>query len=282
MFRLTLALFALFTAPAQAADQSTCEMVEGARPYGYCITTSPESKNQDVLYVFHGGGGDIKGDWWITDPALDGIKEIFRKSSYGMPRVIEVSFGPIWVLAPKGKSPRSGLLELFTDEIMPKLEAKLTGKLGHRKMLGHSMGGLNAALLVLHRPDLFKSAALLAPAFIGVSPFAGDEAHAAYEKSRGMQPGWTKNLMNTARAFVADEQEWQDFSPTIVAPDALSPDSPDLLVSAGPEDPMFYEEARIFAEQAKKAGTWTVWDKHEHGHGFVNSRVIASFLSLPF
>ena len=281
MFRLALALIILLASPAQAADQSTCGKVEGPRPYGYCITVTPGSKTKDVLYVLHGAGGDGKGDWWVTDPALDGIKENFKKAGY-QPRVIEVSFGAVWLLVPQTKNPRSGLLEIFTDHVMPELEGKLEGKVAKRKILGHSMGGLNGAILALTRPDLFKAAALMAPAFLGVSPFAGPEAQAQYEQSRGMPAGYAKNVLSIARAYVNSEEEWKEISPTIIAPDLAGFGRADFLVSAGPEDILFFEEARIFAEQVKKNDAFTVWDKHEHGHGFVSSSAIASFLSLPF
>ena len=283
MLKLALALLTLAAIPAaHAADQTTCDKVAGPHPYGYCITVDPDSRNQDVLYVLHGAGGDGSGDWWSADPALDPLKENLRKSSYQMPRVISVSFGAVWVLVPKTKNPNSGLLEFFTDKLMPNLEAKLPGKVAKRKILGHSMGGLNGAILALYRPDLFKAAALMAPALIGISPYATKEAQSAYEKARGMPEGSFSNVLEIARHYVDSEKEWKKVSPSIIGPKYAGFGRADFLVSAGEKDTAFYEESRLFAESIKKNDTFVIWDDHHEGHGYVSSGAIASFLTLPF
>jgi hypothetical protein len=281
MMKLLLALF-IISFSAQAAETATCGKEAGPHPYGWCISETKESKNQDVLYFFHGGGGNGEANSWTQDPAFVSIKDQWKEAGYDSPRVIEVSFGPIWLLLPKGKKNNSGLLEFFVDEVMPKMEAKLSGgNVAKRKLLGHSMGGLNGAELIMQRPELFQAAALMAPSFLGISPFADAATQKEYEQSRGMREGWATNVMKIARAYVENEEEWNKVSPTIIAPKKLSNRSADILVSVGRKDVMFYEEAKLFAAQAKQAGAFVILDDHEEGHGYVSAAAIASFLSLP-
>ena len=163
---------------------------------------------------------------------------------------------------------------------MPLMESKLSSTVKFRRLLGHSMGGLNATTLVMHRPELFRSAALLAPAYLGISPYADRATQTQYESSRGMPHDSARGVMSIARAFVDNDEQWRNFSPTIAGAWMLNSKSPALYVSAGKKDLLFYEEARIFAGLAEKTGAQVIWDSHEGNHGQLKAEAIAQFLML--
>jgi len=103
----------------------------------------------------------------ITTPSQ--VRSEWAKNHERVPTVISVSFGPVWLLAEKNGSPYSGLLNAFTEKVMPMLEAQLGGLHGRRLIVGESMGGFNTLQVALKTRLFAKAAALCAP-MAGVSP----------------------------------------------------------------------------------------------------------------
>jgi len=75
------------------------------------------------------------------------------------PTVVTVSYGPTWLLTPKGRRPNSGLLDDLMIR-MPEIEAR-AGAPRHRMLMGESMGGLNVLIAGLSYPARFTKLAAL-------------------------------------------------------------------------------------------------------------------------
>lgn len=232
--------------------------------WSYCVTETEGSNNKDVLYLFHGASSDLADgmteSWWVAKDSFKEVREIWARTGYEAPKVVEVSFGAVWLLVPQNKAPYSGLFDVFTQIVLPYIETNLLdGPVGNRKALGHSMGGLNAAFFAIQHSPLFQSIAMLAPALVGISPFATQEEIEAYAKSNEIPASSVNGLLKIALAFIDNEETWQALSPSVAAAKALSANSPPMYVSAGSEDTLFYAESQKFVQSARSAGAKVEW-----------------------
>src|ERR1051325_11230183 len=80
--------------------------------FTYTVAEETGSKNLDVVYVLHGGGGS---DAIVKEMAKE-LDIEWERAQYPPPRLVAVSFGPIWMLTPKNQSPISGLLPIFLND----------------------------------------------------------------------------------------------------------------------------------------------------------------------
>lgn len=143
-----------------------CEDIPGVDGASYCYDESATGAT-DVLWFFHG---------------LKDTKEVWRKptivpSSYpelinSMPpmRIVTVSWvGSVadgWMLAKsRTQKPYTATLEVFKNKVVPYIEQR-RGLKGPYKLMGHSMGGSNAATLAAAYPEMWSSVTLINPALI--------------------------------------------------------------------------------------------------------------------
>jgi enterochelin esterase-like enzyme len=83
---------------------------------------------------------------------------------------VSLSYGRLWLLAPKGRAEDSGLLDDIWTHIQA-IESRL-GQPRRRMLMGESMGGLNSLVLGLSQPQRFDKVAALCPQVYLDSPFA--------------------------------------------------------------------------------------------------------------
>ena len=140
-------------------SQRSCH--DGGAGWKYCIHTNDRTSGSSYLYVFHSQDEDER--FWSKGggyPAL--LQKYWQEKSSKIPKVITISFGPLWLIAPKMTNENTGLLERFRDEVFNKIEGHL-GRPKRRFLLGESMGGLNVLSLALHLPQYFSRVASLCP-----------------------------------------------------------------------------------------------------------------------
>lgn len=82
----------------------------------------------------------------------------WQESGRTQPTIVTVSFGPDWMLIPRGWAPRTGLRKHFLREALPRIEQGLDGASAVRILLGEFMGGFNAIQLL--DSGLFSKAAI--------------------------------------------------------------------------------------------------------------------------
>jgi len=97
------------------------------------------------------------------------VQAAWQHSGALPPTVVTVSYGPTWLLAPKGEQPDSGLLQDFIEHL-PVIKDGL-GAPRRRLLLGESMGDLNALVAGLTYPAQFNKVAALCPGVYNLSPF---------------------------------------------------------------------------------------------------------------
>jgi hypothetical protein len=180
---MKFALVALFLASATsalAADPHCQPMDSPLQGQKAELCIYPGEKNADVLYFLHGMNENAEM-WGQQGFFTEQLRAYWKAHGEAAPTVVSVSFGEVWLLGPKTTAPYGfGSFDLFTDKVMPMIEAKLGGIKGRRLLLGDSMGGFNSLQLGM-KTDLFvKVAALCAPMGDGnVGPFSSDAEVAA-------------------------------------------------------------------------------------------------------
>jgi pimeloyl-ACP methyl ester carboxylesterase len=284
MNRISLAsLFVLivgFISPfhmAKAETMSTvCTWLTHRKPYGYCVTKTEGSTNPDLLYYMH--GASLNQMSWIEKRKP--IWNYWQKNHLQAPTVVTMSFGPIWLLAPKNSSKAGGLLEFVETKLMPQIEAQVGFKNGRRLLAGESMGGFNAAELIMKSPEKFTKAALLCPDFTSLTPFSTAEEMRAFMKTTGADYRHTWWEVFMERIFFGDYDAWNRSAPLLNTKRLLNGNTPALYVSGGTNDQYgFYPGDKAYAMAAREQGVSVIWDSLEgEKHCAYTPATVAKFL----
>ena len=260
--------------------------MEDPLPWGYCITSTEGSQNPDFIYYLHGRGRSKTA--WMDYPKHKAIRQAWADLGKDAPTIITISFGPVWFLAEKNPSLKSGLLELYADQIIPEIEMKLGGLKGERMIVAESMGSFSGAELVLKRGSLFSRAALACPAIGDLTPsptFAQRLKYALRANPLGLVGEIVLPvsyvITKLQKETFPDEKSWEAASPLLLAKTELNSNSPALYISSGDLDLYgFYPGDKEFARIAKERDVREViWDPVVGGHCSLNPVKIAKFLT---
>lgn len=193
------------------------------------------------------------------------------------PTVVTVSYGPTWLLTPKGKQEDSGLLDDFIAKL-PQIEGKI-GNPRRRILLGESMGGLNVLIAGLTHHERFAKVASLCPGVYGISPFASLSEMRATLRRTGADPKIGFGVWMLARKFVADDAEWKRASPLELIGQAKPP-YPALYLSNGLYDAYGnFEGTERLATIAAGKGIPVEWHPLYGGHCAIDTASLARFLT---
>jgi S-formylglutathione hydrolase FrmB len=252
----------------------TCETApEG---FTFCVFRAAQGTDGRVVYHLHGRNLDATA--WNDDTYYTSmIQARWAELGRTPPVVVGVSFGNLWLLAEKNPAPRSGLLEVFRDRVLPAVEARI-GPPRARVLLGESMGGINALAAGLALPGTFTRVVSLCPTLFETSPFADDAAVEAALEATGADPKRVLALRHIADEYFADEAAWRAFSPNErVRPPASAPaNGPDFYVSVGLYDAYgSYAGALAFVRDARSAGHRVTWRPLYGGHCAVDVDSVA-------
>lgn len=288
MIRFAIVLLSLFTSlQIFAADYvKQCDVFGQPLPGGYCIFKPTANASRDIVYYFHGRGGNL--DYFLDDEYYTGqIRTEWAKHHARLPTVIAISFGGDWFLAEKNASAYSGLFEVVTQQIMPKLEAAIGGKRGRRILFGESMGGFNTVQLAL-KTKLFDKAAILCAPMSTISIFATTAEIEAYVLASHAHKYWvsqsaTKVLdqvneaATLAKMIFPTPADWDKGNPLTLAETSRS--RTQLYVAAGFYDPYaLYEGNEKFADTLEKRHRRIDWRPQWGGHCTMDIPSLAKFL----
>ncbi|WP_197279317.1 alpha/beta hydrolase-fold protein [Novosphingobium sp. AAP1] len=245
-------------------------------PLRYCIYRDQRGTNGDVLYHLHGRNLDER--IWNDDTYLTAMVQAeWQRSAAFPPTVVELSYGPTWLLTPKGDKADSGLLDDMMRRL-PAIEAK-AGRPRRRLLMGESMGGLNVLIAGLSHPSRFAKVAALCPGIYAVSPFASFAEIRAAAKRTGADPKMIFGVWMLARKYAANDAEWQRISPLALIEQAR-PDYPALYLSNGLYDAYGnFEGSQRLVDIARAHGVKTEWHPLYGGHCAADAASLAAFLS---
>ncbi|MGK5085856.1 alpha/beta fold hydrolase [Bdellovibrionota bacterium FG-1] len=278
---LCLGLASSFSTDSFASVQisTECFSFQHPLPWFYCLNRTEGSDSPDVLYYLHGAGGNERS-WVDNDWKAKPIGEAWAAAGISAPLVVSVSFGAEWILADVNSSPVSGLLRVFVDEVLPKIEKKLGQIHGRRLLMGESMGGFNATQLILKFPRLFSRAVIACPVIADLSPYADPNEVQRFVRQTGANFSRVSWLLGLLGRYFGSESAWDHASPLRSALSHLGPGSPALHISCGRLDDFgIFEEAHRFAQIAQANGVPEVeWQPLEGGHCVIDQKAIALFL----
>ncbi|MDC6168038.1 alpha/beta hydrolase-fold protein [Paucibacter sp. XJ19-41] len=243
----------------------------------YCVNRDPGGVNGDVVYHLHGRNLD-ETIWNDATYMTAMIQGAWQRMGLRPPTVVTLSYGPVWLLTPKGQTEASGLL----DDITPQIDA-IEARIGlplRRIVLGESMGGLNALILGLSQPARFAKVAALCPGVYVDSPFASIGQLKAGAERTGADPKIIFGIVQLARHYLADEQEWRRVSPlALIERMQKSERAPELYLSNGLYDRYGnFEGSLRLADRAQALGVITEWHPIYGGHCASDIASLARFL----
>jgi S-formylglutathione hydrolase FrmB len=276
----SLLCFFSLSALAVTLPEARTECVDVAEPlpWKYCKTTTVGSRNPDVLYHFHGRGGNAT-HWTDNNYYTTLVRKEWARGRRQAPTVVSVSFGPVWLLVEKNQSPSSGLFEVFTKVVLPTVEKTLRPFSGRRLLVGESMGGFNASQVALKAGGLFAKVAILCPPMVSLTPWATQEQIDEFIAKHKAKPQLVAEMIQLSQYFMPTLADWQKASPMDLAKTNLGPRSPSLYVSCGLYDEFgFFAGSEAFAETGAKRGARVHWRPLYGGHCAVDAVSLAAFL----
>jgi S-formylglutathione hydrolase FrmB len=160
---------------------------------------------------------------------------------------------------------------------LPEIEAKI-GKPRHRILVGESMGGLNVLILGLNHPKLFSKVAALCPGVYLDSPFSDFATMRETAKRTGADPKIGFGILQMAKKYVSNEEEWKAISP-IALIERADQTYPELYLSCGLYDNYGnFEGTQALADLAVKKGVKTRWHPLYGGHCAIDTVSLADFI----
>ncbi|MGZ3768572.1 MAG: alpha/beta hydrolase-fold protein [Bdellovibrio sp.] len=259
-------------------SSKTCFSSGTTRTWRYCVYKPANGiTNKNIAYMLH--GRNLDENTWNDDTFYTAmIQKYWDEHKMTPPVVVTVSFGPIWLLTQKGKAEQSGLIDVFTDEVIPEIEHRI-GKPEKRFVFGESMGGLNSLLLGLTRGSHFQKVAALCPAIYKDSPFSSLADTQAFLKRTGADPKVIFGIIKLSIKYFADDSEWKQSSPIHLIDQVASENLPEFYLSCGLYDVYGnFEGNQYFAEQALKRGIHISWHPMYGGHCAIDVSSLAEFL----
>lgn len=241
----------------------------------YCVFRARAGTNGDVVYQLH--GRNLDEHVWNDDTYWTALVQAeWQRNKALPPTVVTVSYGPTWLLTPKGKQEDSGLLDDFIARL-PQIEGKI-GIPRRRILLGESMGGLNVLIAGLTHQEHFAKIASLCPGVYDVSPFAPVSEMRAALKRTGADPKIGIGVWLLARKYVAEDTEWKHISPIDLI-GLAKPPYPALYLSNGLYDAYGnFEGTQRLATIAAGKGIPVEWHPLYGGHCAIDTASLARFL----
>lgn len=278
-FILSCSIAAATTVLPYEPSLKECFSVEGTVPWKYCVHTPANGPtNGAIAYQLH--GRDLSENTWNDSSYYTAmIQQYWQTHQLTPPTVVTISFGKIWLLAPRGLSPASGLLDMFIHVVIPTVEARL-GKPSSRILFGESMGGLNSLFASLHYPETFQRVAALCPVIYKISPFDTPEDIDIFVSRTGANPSTIQGIIQLAKVFFATAEEWVQASPLTLIETIDPKTAPKFYVSCGNYDAYGNFEGNLhLVERAHARGMSLAWRPLYGGHCVIDVPSVAKFLA---
>lgn len=261
----------------------TCKEMNGEVSWKYCLSRTPLSNNEELVYFFHEGDGD-EHSWSAPDNLGRAIRDEWRKhESSHPPIVISISFGQNWFLTagkPQNKHGlQFGLRKLFLNKIIPFIEHDvLTVPPTSRHLVGISMGAFNAGQLAFHGNSTFSSVSLICPA-LSIPQQQANETVKALAARVGGTEVYIEELLKISGVLFNDEKSLQNNSVLVLA-QQNTPNSKRFYISSGQDDEFgFYQPAlKLHTVLQDNAEISSVFKQVKGGHCSMDPPSLARFL----
>lgn len=259
------------------ASERECfsEVTDGSR---YCIHNAKHGNNGAIVYHLHGRNQD-EGGWNDDNFYTALIQKYWANSGRKPPVVVTISYGPIWLLVPKGIGKKSGLLDVFIDETIPRIEKRLGFTPIYRAIAGESMGGLNSLIAGLRRPEMFQRVVGLCSAVYRISPFDPWASIWNEMKISGAEPKTIGGIIFISRDYVQNVAEWNAINPLELIKTLKKENSPAIYLSAPLYDKYgIFEGNQQMADIAHTRELNLKWQPLYGGHCAIDINSVAEFL----
>lgn len=250
-----------------------------ARAWKACTHRPPSgTTNGHIAYLLHGRNMDELV--WNNDTLYTSmIQQYWSDRKLTPPLVVTVSFGKAWLLAPKGKAPKSGLVEVLADEVIPAVERR-TGAPKARLVFGDSMGGINSLVIAMQRPGLFGKTAALCPGLYVDSPFDSIDKMKELSRRTGADLKMLYGVAAMSMEYFGGGADWEKINPNIWIEKADPKTAPEIYLSCGLYDSYGnYEGSEAFAQTAQKRGFKITWRPQFGPHCATDIPSLAEFLA---
>ncbi|MES3036488.1 MAG: alpha/beta hydrolase-fold protein [Bdellovibrionota bacterium] len=246
----------------------------------WCIHFADRTKNPQVLYHFHGLGGNEKK--WGNNYTKQLIS-YWKDQGLTAPTVVTVSFGKLWLLTQTSFGSRR--YEMFIKKMMPFFEAKLGLPVdaSQRMLLGESMGGFNTTQVMLKNPELFSRFALHCPAVTPIGPFDSETTTKDFIKftnAIAIRVWFTKavGMLNFLKKSV-----WREHDPLLLSAAATSIPAK-VYLSCGDNDEFGFDTGTdaLVKNLTNKVQQMEYVFIPGGTHGTVDVKSLADFLSADF
>jgi enterochelin esterase-like enzyme len=260
-----------------------CKEMNGEVSWKYCLSRTPQSNNEELVYFFHEGGGD-EHSWSAPNNLGRAIRDEWRKHKNSRPPiVVSISFGQNWFLT-RGKPKKEndlqyGLQEPFLNEIIPLIEHDiLVAPPTSRHLIGISMGAFNAGQLAFQGNFTFSSVSLICPALSIPKRKANESFKALAVRVEG-EEAYVKKLLEISKVIFDDEKSLQEHSVLNLAKQN-EPNSKKFYISSSRDDEFgFYHPAvKLHTILQKKEGVSSVFKQVDGGHCNMDPVSLAKFL----
>tara|TARA_B110001454_G_scaffold219201_1_gene251886 strand:- start:30481 stop:31419 length:939 start_codon:yes stop_codon:yes gene_type:complete len=244
----------------------------------YCVHLPLSgAPNGDIAYVLHGKDqNELMWNYEYLYGAL--VQKYWEQNRIVPPTVVSISFGPVWLLSPKGTLPDSGLMDLFVDRVIPMIESKI-GKPQNRLVFGASMGGMNSLSLGLLHGNLFKRVGAVCPVMYMETPYSNLSEMKTFLQSTGAEPYNIMIAIALSRRYFSNKDEWDQFAPlSLINRENIQYNTKFYLSGALYDEWGVFRAEETFVEKAQAKGVSVEWHPQFGPHCVVDVGTLAEFL----
>lgn len=263
LFLLFAQVFDLsFTGLARASfSKEECFQEEGI---DYCFFKANQGTNKNIIYYLHGKNADSR--YWNKENALGyQIQKKWWIKKQIPPLVVSVSLGKSWLISPLSHLQASGLLEIFKNKIMPRVE-RLQGRPQKRIVLGNSMGGLNALILGLSLGDTFDKIIALCPGVFKQPLYSSDLDTRPIADEINADQKFIDYFIELTKKYVSNDLEWKKISPLHLIDSFQAPKTSFYLWSGKNDRHGGFKGSELLAQKISKKANPLTWMASEGGH----------------
>ncbi|MBL7544158.1 MAG: hypothetical protein JNL11_10090 [Bdellovibrionaceae bacterium] len=244
----------------------------------YCIHSPADGKtNGDIAYALH--GKDQNEMIWNFEYLYGAmVQKYWQQNAIIPPTIVTLSFGPVWVLTPKGEKQFSGLMDLVIEKIIPRIES-MVGAPKHRILFGASMGGMNSLATGLTHGRLFSKIASVCPVMYKETPYSSLSELYSFMQTSGAELINILRAIVLSRNFFASEKEWDRFAPLrLIERNDVKYESQFYISGALYDEWGIYDATETFIERAKSRNLSIEWHPQFGDHCMVDIQSLAQFL----